>query len=73
MLGHGMALNVTLDITGSELSSGFELKIKAVFRFQTLMACLLSKMVENQIKAIAQVICLISNRALFAQFRNSLH
>lgn len=37
------------------------------------MACLLSKMVENQIKAVAQMTCLISYRALFVQLLNSLH
>lgn len=46
---------------------------KSKLCFQTLMACLLSKMVENQIKAVAQMTCLISYRALFVQLLNSLH
>lgn len=31
MLGHGLPLNVTLGITGSDLGCGFEVEIKAVF------------------------------------------
>lgn len=73
LFGAGMWAGPKCDIGTTTVIRAVVYSLKSKQCFQTLMACLLSQMVENQIEVVARMTCLISNRALLVPFLNSLH